>query len=150
MGVITTPSLLQVTVVAGPPVEVQVRVLDWSSKVKLITVGEPAVDVVTCCKVKLVTISHRHKSITTSVLTSQLPQINCHETNSQNAYLDYTDNFTLIYTMALQDSTQLQLRRQVCQLNHQSVYYCNKMSEQLIGLEKPSLSNSSLIHINYS
>ena len=33
MRVITTPSLLQVTVVAGPPVEVQVRVLDWSSKV---------------------------------------------------------------------------------------------------------------------
>ena len=42
MRVITTPSLLQVTVVAGPPVEVQVRVLDWSSKVKLVTSGEPA------------------------------------------------------------------------------------------------------------
>ena len=28
--------------VAGPPVEVQVRVLDWPSKVKLVTVGEPA------------------------------------------------------------------------------------------------------------
>ena len=42
MGLITTPSLLQVTVVAGPPVEVQVRVLDCSSKVKLVTVGEPA------------------------------------------------------------------------------------------------------------
>ena len=28
--------------VAGPPVDVQVRVLDWSSKVKLITLGEPA------------------------------------------------------------------------------------------------------------
>ena len=42
MRVITTPSLLQVTVVAGPLVEVQVRVLDWSSNVKLITVGEPA------------------------------------------------------------------------------------------------------------
>ena len=42
MRVITAPSLLQVTVAAGPPVEVQVRVLDWSSKVKLITVGEPA------------------------------------------------------------------------------------------------------------
>ena len=41
MRVITTPSLLQVTVVAGPPVEVQVRVLDWSSKVKLVTLGEP-------------------------------------------------------------------------------------------------------------
>ena len=26
---ITTPSLLQVTVVAGPPVEVQVRVANW-------------------------------------------------------------------------------------------------------------------------
>ena len=26
---------------AGPPVEVQVRVLDWSSKVKLVTQGEP-------------------------------------------------------------------------------------------------------------
>ena len=42
MRVNTTPSLLQVTVVAGPPVEVQVRVLDWSSKVKPVTVGEPA------------------------------------------------------------------------------------------------------------
>ena len=28
--------------VAGPPVEVQVRVLDWPSKVKLVTLGEPA------------------------------------------------------------------------------------------------------------
>ena len=42
LGVIMTPSLLQVTVVAGPPVEVQVRVLDWSSKVKLVTMSEPA------------------------------------------------------------------------------------------------------------
>ena len=42
MGVITIPSLLQVTVVAGPPVEMQVRALDWSSKVKLVTLGEPA------------------------------------------------------------------------------------------------------------
>ena len=42
MRVITTPSLLQVTVVAGPPVEVQVRVLDWSLKVRLVAVGEPA------------------------------------------------------------------------------------------------------------
>ena len=42
MRVITTPSLLQVTVVAGPPVEVQVKVLDWLSKVKLVTMGEPA------------------------------------------------------------------------------------------------------------
>ena len=42
MRVITTPSLLQVTLVAGPPVEVQVRVLDWSSNVKLVTMGEPA------------------------------------------------------------------------------------------------------------
>ena len=42
MRVITTPSLLQVTVVAGPPVEVQVRVLDWTLKVKLVTVGKPA------------------------------------------------------------------------------------------------------------
>ena len=42
MRVIKTPSLLQVTVVAGPPVEVQMRVLDWSSNVKLVTVGEPA------------------------------------------------------------------------------------------------------------
>ena len=41
MRFITTPSLLQVTVVAGPPVEVQVSVLDWSSIVKLVTVGEP-------------------------------------------------------------------------------------------------------------
>ena len=42
MRVITTPSLLQVTVVAGPLVEVQVRVLDWSSKVRSVTLGEPA------------------------------------------------------------------------------------------------------------
>ena len=41
MRVITTPSLLQVILVAGPPVEVQVRVLDWPSKVKLVTLGEP-------------------------------------------------------------------------------------------------------------
>ena len=44
MRVITTPSLLQVTLVGGPPVEVQVRVQDWSSNVKLVTVGEPAMD----------------------------------------------------------------------------------------------------------
>ena len=42
MRVITAPSLLQVTVVAGPPVEVQVRVVERTSKVKLVTVGEPA------------------------------------------------------------------------------------------------------------
>ena len=42
MRVITTPSLLQVTVVADPPVEVQVRVVDWTSKFKLVTLGEPA------------------------------------------------------------------------------------------------------------
>ena len=42
MRVITTQSLLQVTVVAGPPVEVQVRVLDWLLTVRLVTLGEPA------------------------------------------------------------------------------------------------------------
>ena len=42
MRVITTPFLLQVTVVAGPPVEVQISVLDLLSKVKLVTLGEPA------------------------------------------------------------------------------------------------------------
>ena len=42
MRVITIPSLLQVTVVAGPPVEVQVRVLDSLSKVKSVTMGVPA------------------------------------------------------------------------------------------------------------
>ena len=42
MRFITTPSLLQVTLVAGPPVEVQVRVLDVLSKVKLVILGEPA------------------------------------------------------------------------------------------------------------
>ena len=36
------PSLLQVTVVAGPPVEIQVSVFDLDSKVKLIPTGEPA------------------------------------------------------------------------------------------------------------
>ena len=43
MGVITAPSLLQVTVVAGPPVEVQVRVLDWLSYLRLATLGEPEI-----------------------------------------------------------------------------------------------------------
>ena len=38
--VITAPSLFQVTVVAGPSVEVQVRVLDWSYS-RLVTTGEP-------------------------------------------------------------------------------------------------------------
>ena len=42
MRVITAPSLLQVTVVAGPPVEVQVKVLDWLLAVRLVTLGEPA------------------------------------------------------------------------------------------------------------
>ena len=42
MRVITAPSLLQVTVVAGPPVEVQVRVFDWPLKVRLVILGEPA------------------------------------------------------------------------------------------------------------
>ena len=41
LRVITTPSLLQVTLVAGPPVEVQVRVVDWPLKVRLVTLGEP-------------------------------------------------------------------------------------------------------------
>ena len=31
--------------VAGPPVEVQVRVLDWSSKAKLVTLGEPGMNI---------------------------------------------------------------------------------------------------------
>ena len=57
MRVITTPSLLQVTVVAGPPVEVQVRVLDWSSKVKLVTVGEPTMDKI-CSTMTGVLIMH--------------------------------------------------------------------------------------------
>ena len=38
----TTPSLLQVTVVAGPPVEVQVRVVERTLNVKLVMSGEPA------------------------------------------------------------------------------------------------------------
>ena len=42
MRVITTPSLLQVTLVADPPVEVQVREVDNTLKVKLVTLGEPA------------------------------------------------------------------------------------------------------------
>ena len=44
MRVITTLSLLQVTVVAGPPVEVQVRMVERTSKVKLVTLGEPGKD----------------------------------------------------------------------------------------------------------
>ena len=41
LRVITTPSLFQVTTVAGPPVEVQVRVFDELLKVRLVTLGEP-------------------------------------------------------------------------------------------------------------
>ena len=41
MGVIKNPSLLQVTVVAGPPVEVHVRVFVELLKVRLVTLGEP-------------------------------------------------------------------------------------------------------------
>ena len=41
MRVTTVPSFLQVTVVAGPPVEVQVRVLDWLSYLRLATRGKP-------------------------------------------------------------------------------------------------------------
>ena len=40
MRVITTPFLVQVTLVAGPPVEVQV--LDWPLKVIDVTLGKPA------------------------------------------------------------------------------------------------------------
>ena len=42
LGVITAPSFVQVTVVAGPPVEVQVRVLDPLSNVSSVTLGAPA------------------------------------------------------------------------------------------------------------
>ena len=42
LGVITAPSFVQVTVVAGPPVEVQVRVLDSLSNVTPVTLGAPA------------------------------------------------------------------------------------------------------------
>ena len=42
LRVITAQSLHQVTVVAGPPVEVQVKVLDWLLTVRLVTLGEPA------------------------------------------------------------------------------------------------------------
>ena len=42
MGVITAPSFVQVTVVAGPPVEVQVRVLDSLSNVSSVMLGAPA------------------------------------------------------------------------------------------------------------
>ena len=41
LGVITAPSFVQVTVVAGPPVEVQVRVLDSLSNVSSVTLGVP-------------------------------------------------------------------------------------------------------------
>ena len=44
LGVITAPSFVQVTVVAGPPVEVQVRVLDSLSNVSSVTLGAPAGD----------------------------------------------------------------------------------------------------------
>ena len=42
MGVITAPSFVQVTVVAGPPVEVQLRVLDSLSNVSSVTLEAPA------------------------------------------------------------------------------------------------------------
>ena len=42
MRVITAPSLVHVTELAGPPVEVQVKVLDWLLTVRLVTLGEPA------------------------------------------------------------------------------------------------------------
>jgi len=42
LGVITAPFFVQVTVVAGPPVEVQVRVLDSLSKVISVMLGAPA------------------------------------------------------------------------------------------------------------
>ena len=42
LGVITAPSFVHVTVVAGPPVEVQVRVLDFLSSVSSVMLGAPA------------------------------------------------------------------------------------------------------------
>ena len=42
MGVIIAPFFVQVTVVAGPPVEVQVRVLDSLSIVSSVTLDAPA------------------------------------------------------------------------------------------------------------
>ena len=41
LGVTTAPSFLQVTLVAGPPVEVQVRLLDWPLKVRVVKLGIP-------------------------------------------------------------------------------------------------------------
>ena len=41
MRIITAPSFLHVTVVAGPPVEVHVRVVVWPVKVMLVTLGAP-------------------------------------------------------------------------------------------------------------
>ena len=41
LGVITVPSFVQVTLVAGPPVEVQVRVLDCPSNVSSVMLGVP-------------------------------------------------------------------------------------------------------------
>jgi len=42
LRVITAPSFVQVTVVAGPPVEVQLRVLGYLSNVSSLTLGAPA------------------------------------------------------------------------------------------------------------
>lgn len=42
MGVITNPFLLQVTVPADPPVEMQVKLLDCALNVTLVTLGKPA------------------------------------------------------------------------------------------------------------
>ena len=41
LGVITAPSFVQVTLVACPPVEVQVRVLDCPSNVNPVMLGVP-------------------------------------------------------------------------------------------------------------
>ena len=48
LGVITAPSFVQVTLVAGPPVEVQVRVLDCPSNVNPVMLGVPIIQRTMC------------------------------------------------------------------------------------------------------
>ena len=48
LGVITAPSFVQVTLVACPPVEVQVRVLDCPSNVNPVMLGVPIIQRTMC------------------------------------------------------------------------------------------------------
>ena len=63
LRVITAPSLVHVTVVAGPPVEMQVKVLDWLLTVRLVTLGEPAWRYKQMVQMKFRTAFHNHTKL---------------------------------------------------------------------------------------